>query len=583
MVNPNIPSAGPGGAIGPNLPPAFPIVPPAPPPGSPNDGISPVIIPPQGPGPVGPGPVGPNPPPGPPIVPPPPGSTPDMASGSGLSRNTIIMIAVLCALLLMILGTLAAYLYMKKRDEEKRESDESLLYSAPHFSGKAQDVESGRTIISDLPPLDTALAVGRGSALAAGALYGAASPSLSTESSLPDIIHSPDFDSPDDMYNRAAEHQGLYPPAAPITNIAASLTAIDDPFYEASSLNENLLVTDDQLYVLPPMSRTVFDQNGATHTDPVSPHELTKMRHSVLYGNGESNDDTSGAALATGAAALGTAAFASALSKEQDGPEDDVTVTTKTTTKTVTRIVSDGDLPPIPEEETEFTRTETTTIEPVVGSPEYESAIMVTETTTVIHHSEDLSAPNFETEAEDADIDFDAWAPAAPTSHVVIRTYIPSRRDELKLSIGDLIGIEREFDDGWARVQNITVNRKRGMIPIAVLTPIKSGPTQTVAKGSSGSRNSWRTSYAQEQRQDDLGSARSSITNRESSLKYGNGSLKSKFSTDISSEDDDARRSRSRERESVEVDTVTESKSRSTSRRRVVFSEQDIIINKDEL
>lgn len=44
------------------------------------------------------------------------------------------------------------------------------------------------------------------------------------------------------------------------------------------------------------------------------------------------------------------------------------------------------------------------------------------------------------------------------------------------------MGIEKSYSDGWARVQNITQHRRRGMVPLGILTPIKSGPTQTVNK-----------------------------------------------------------------------------------------------------
>jgi hypothetical protein len=45
---------------------------------------------------------------------------------------------------------------------------------------------------------------------------------------------------------------------------------------------------------------------------------------------------------------------------------------------------------------------------------------------------------------------------------------------------GDLVGIERTWEDGWARGQNVSQGRKRGLFPIACLTPIVSGPKRTV-------------------------------------------------------------------------------------------------------
>lgn len=47
---------------------------------------------------------------------------------------------------------------------------------------------------------------------------------------------------------------------------------------------------------------------------------------------------------------------------------------------------------------------------------------------------------------------------------------------------GDLVGIECTFADNWARGQNMSQGRKRGFFPLSILTPIKSGPSQTVIK-----------------------------------------------------------------------------------------------------
>ncbi len=123
------------------------------------------------------------------------------------------------------------------------------------------------------------------------------------------------------------------------------------------------------------------------------------------------------------------------------------------------------------------------------------------------------------------EVDFTAWAPPAPTSHVVIRTFVPSKRDEHKVAIGDLIGIEKYFEDGWVRVQNITQNRTRGMMPLAILTPIKSGPTQTVLRDQEGEANVWKSGIVELPDNVD-----ETIHPRESSLKYRDGSLKSKLS-----------------------------------------------------
>ncbi|KAJ3312815.1 hypothetical protein HDV04_002625 [Boothiomyces sp. JEL0838] len=84
---------------------------------------------------------------------------------------------------------------------------------------------------------------------------------------------------------------------------------------------------------------------------------------------------------------------------------------------------------------------------------------------------------------DDEPEDLDDWAPPAATSHVVFTSYFPKQRDEMLLQPGDLIGIEKEYGDGWARGQNISQGRKRCIFPLAILTPIKSGPSQNVRKG----------------------------------------------------------------------------------------------------
>jgi hypothetical protein len=85
---------------------------------------------------------------------------------------------------------------------------------------------------------------------------------------------------------------------------------------------------------------------------------------------------------------------------------------------------------------------------------------------------------------DDDDLDdLDNYAPPAPTSHVVIATYYPQNADEMLLQNGDLIGIEKEYGDGWARGQNISQRRKRCVFPLAVLKPITSGPSQAVRRG----------------------------------------------------------------------------------------------------
>jgi hypothetical protein len=78
--------------------------------------------------------------------------------------------------------------------------------------------------------------------------------------------------------------------------------------------------------------------------------------------------------------------------------------------------------------------------------------------------------------------------PIPPSSHVVSQAFEKRGDDELDLNVGDLIGIEESstFTDGWAMAQNISRGRERGLVPLSVLQPIKSGPTQTVLGGIMG-------------------------------------------------------------------------------------------------
>ena len=85
----------------------------------------------------------------------------------------------------------------------------------------------------------------------------------------------------------------------------------------------------------------------------------------------------------------------------------------------------------------------------------------------------------------DDDVNLSAYHPPAPTSHVVTVPYVPVRPDEMNMQAGDLIGIEKEFNDGWARGQNISQGRKRCLFPMVLVTPITSGPSQRVIRGQS--------------------------------------------------------------------------------------------------
>jgi Variant SH3 domain len=78
--------------------------------------------------------------------------------------------------------------------------------------------------------------------------------------------------------------------------------------------------------------------------------------------------------------------------------------------------------------------------------------------------------------------DIDLYAPPAPTSHVAIENYKACEEDEMNFQNGDLIGIEKDFGDGWALGQNISKNRKRGVFPLNLVTAIVTGPTQNVSR-----------------------------------------------------------------------------------------------------
>jgi hypothetical protein len=164
-------------------------------------------------------------------------------------------------------------------------------------------------------------------------------------------------------------------------------------------------------------------------------------------------------------------------------------------------------------------------------------AAVVTETTTIINQKAIKSALKKDEKDEAEDDDLTIWAPPAPTSHVVVRTYTPTEIDELNVAVGDLIGVEKTYDDGWAKVQNITQHRKRGMLPLAIITPLKSGPTQTVIKSAGGI---WKTGASTSAKILDT----EEINYRETSLYYRKESRvslqkKVSFSSDIMNISDD--------------------------------------------
>jgi hypothetical protein len=53
----------------------------------------------------------------------------------------------------------------------------------------------------------------------------------------------------------------------------------------------------------------------------------------------------------------------------------------------------------------------------------------------------------------------------------------------MKLEVGDLVGLEKVYKDGWARGQNVSRERRRGLLPMGVLAPIVSGPSHSIRRG----------------------------------------------------------------------------------------------------
>ena len=222
--------------------------------------------------------AGPAPPP--PIVP-----SPNSAS-SGLAKETIIIICILCALLAMILGTIIAFIYMNKNKKLTKSLDEAEVSNnyqgGFNTSSKMMDA-SGKTVISPLPSVpgshtiemhdtfDRNLGtVGLTGAALAGGYHQENAPQV------PEVPSTP-LDSGDVLFENAAEHQHLHDTTVtstivPVTNIsdASSTKLLDDPFYEVQSEDENVIVGEDQLYALPPMSRQV-ERNGVLVTENVDP------------------------------------------------------------------------------------------------------------------------------------------------------------------------------------------------------------------------------------------------------------------------------------------------------------------------
>ncbi|KAI8843556.1 hypothetical protein HDU80_002732 [Chytriomyces hyalinus] len=79
-----------------------------------------------------------------------------------------------------------------------------------------------------------------------------------------------------------------------------------------------------------------------------------------------------------------------------------------------------------------------------------------------------------------------AYVPPPTNTHVVVRGFHSTKYDEVSLEVGDIVAIERTFEDGWARGQIISRRHKRGYFPITVLTRQKLGASQSVAHDESG-------------------------------------------------------------------------------------------------
>ncbi|KAJ3411175.1 hypothetical protein HDV05_002641 [Chytridiales sp. JEL 0842] len=78
------------------------------------------------------------------------------------------------------------------------------------------------------------------------------------------------------------------------------------------------------------------------------------------------------------------------------------------------------------------------------------------------------------------------YVPPPPNTHVVTHPHTPIHTDELELSKGDIVGIEKLFDDGWCRGQLISRGGKRGLFPLVSIRPNKAGPSQQVMQSSTG-------------------------------------------------------------------------------------------------
>ena len=279
-----------------------------------------------------------------------------------------------------------------------------------------------------------------------------------------------------------------------------------EDFASQSPLNSNLVLDSQgkEVYVLPPMVRHA-KIDGKMVTDPVSPVDIIKGTKAANFTDSKVENDKS----------LNSIKTDNQIQTSNNIDSDILDKQTKETDLLDTHDPNGQEIASAVANNTEILHKLDTNMEDIAG------AVVITEQTTIMHNKSIDSEPLSRPEEEEFEDDLDKWAPPAPTSHVVIRKYIPSERDELDVAIGDLIGIEKVYDDGWAKAQNITQNRKRGILPLAIITPLKSGPTQTVIKSAGGIWKTGAVTLENEMRSE-------TITYRETSLKYQRENIETK-------------------------------------------------------
>ncbi|KAF9509206.1 hypothetical protein BS47DRAFT_173612 [Hydnum rufescens UP504] len=86
--------------------------------------------------------------------------------------------------------------------------------------------------------------------------------------------------------------------------------------------------------------------------------------------------------------------------------------------------------------------------------------------------------------------------PITQNAYPVIRTYIPSLLDELRVSVGDVVRVIREYDDGWAYCERVgDPDGAAGVVPLECLDKSGVGPSpSTLVPPSPNDQESERTS-----------------------------------------------------------------------------------------